>query len=64
MRDFVTDGGGDPLGGLSDAALVAGWAEVVALACEGKEAFVAAIRAVDAEEPGGKVAVAKKVACK
>jgi hypothetical protein len=28
VRDFVADGGGDPIGGLADAALVAGRAEV------------------------------------
>ena len=31
VRDFVADGGGDPIGGLPDAALVAGGAEVAAL---------------------------------
>ncbi len=31
VRDFVADGGGDPVGSLADAALVAGGAEVTAL---------------------------------
>ena len=30
VRDFVTNGGGDPTGALADAALVAGWIEVAA----------------------------------
>lgn len=60
--DFVTDGGGYPLGALADAALVAGGAEVAALAGEGEEAFVAAIRAVEAEETGGKIAAAEEIA--
>ena len=62
VRDFVTDGGGDPFGALADAALVAGGTEVAALAGEGEEAFVAAIRAVEAEEASGKVAAAEEIA--
>jgi len=31
VRDFVADGGGDPIGGLANAALVAGGTEVAAL---------------------------------
>jgi hypothetical protein len=62
VRDFVADGGGDPIGGLADAALVAGGAEVAALAGEGEEAFVVAVRAVEAEEAGGEVAAAEEVA--
>ena len=53
VRDFVADGGGDPIGGLADAALVAGRAEVAAFAGEGEEALVAAIGAMEAEEAGG-----------
>jgi hypothetical protein len=62
MRDFVADGGGDPIGGLADAALMAGRTEVAALAGEGEEAFVAAIGAMEAEDAGGKVAAAEEVA--
>jgi len=53
VRDFVAVGSGDPIGGLADAALVAGGAEVAALAGEGEEAFVAAIGTLEAEETGG-----------
>jgi hypothetical protein len=62
VRDFVADGGGDPIGGLADAALVAGGAEVAALAGEGEEAFVTAVGAVEAEEAGGEVAATEEVA--
>jgi hypothetical protein len=48
VRDFVADGGGDPVAGGADAALVAGRAEVSALASEGEEAFVAAVWALEA----------------
>ena len=58
----MADGGGDPTGGLADAALVAGGAEVATLAGEGEEFFVAAVRAVEAEEAGGEVAAAEEVA--
>jgi transposase len=47
-RDFVAYGGGDPIGGLADAALMAGGAEVAAFAGEGEEAFVTAVGAVEA----------------
>ena len=50
MRDFVANGGGDPVAGGADAALVAGWTKVTALAGEGEEAFVAAIGALEAGE--------------
>jgi hypothetical protein len=50
VRDFVADGGGDPIGGLADAALMTGGAEVATLAGEGEEAFVTAIGTVEAEE--------------
>jgi hypothetical protein len=62
VGDFVTDGGGDPIGGLADSALVAGGAVVAAFAGEGEKAFVAAVRAVEAEEAGGEVATAEEVA--
>jgi hypothetical protein len=39
---------------------MAGGAEVAALAGEGEESFVAAIRAVEAEETGGKIAAAEE----
>ena len=60
VGDFVADGGGDPVAGGADAALVAGGAEVAALAGEGEEAFVAAVRALEAGEAGGEVATAEK----
>lgn len=43
---FVADGGGDPVADGADAALVAGRAEVAALAGEGEESLVAAIGAL------------------
>ncbi len=49
----MADGGGDPIGGLADAALMAGGAEVAAFAGEGEEAFVTAVGAVEAEKAGG-----------
>ena len=57
----MADGGGDPGGGLADAALVAGGAEVAALACEGEEVLVPAIRAAEAEEAGSEVAAAEEI---
>ena len=62
VRDFVTDGGGDPLGALADAALVAGGTEVAALAGEDEEAFVSAIGTMESEETGGNVAAAEEIA--
>ena len=56
VRDFVADGGGDPVAGGADAALVAGGAEVAAPAGECEEAFVATIRALEE----GEVATAEK----
>ena len=41
----MADGAGDPLAGLAHAALMAGGAEVAALAGEGEQAFVVAARA-------------------
>jgi hypothetical protein len=60
VRDFVTDGGGDPIGGLADAALVAGGAEVAAFASEGEEVLVTAVGTVEAEEAGGEIAAAEE----
>ena len=42
--------------------MVASGAEVAAFAGQGEEAFVAAIRAVEAEETGGKIAAAEEIA--
>jgi hypothetical protein len=39
VGDLMADGGGDPDGGLADATLVTGGAEVAAFAREGKETF-------------------------
>ena len=60
VGDFVADGGGDPVAGGADAALVTGWTEVAALAGEGEEAFVAAVGAVGAGEAGSEVATAEE----
>jgi len=49
VRDFVANGGGDPVAGGADAALVTGWTKVAALAGEGEEAFVAALGALAQE---------------
>lgn len=62
VRDFVADGGGDPIGGLADAALMAGGAEVAAFAGKGEETFVAAVGTVEAEEARGEIAAAEEVA--
>ena len=59
VGDLVADGGGDPLAGGADAALVAGGAEA-ALAGECEEAFVAAVGALEASEAGGEVAAAEE----
>jgi hypothetical protein len=55
VGDFVADGGGDPLADGAGAALVAGGAEMAALAGGGEEAFVSAVRALEAGEAGGEV---------
>lgn len=57
---FVADGGGNPVARGADAALVAGLAEVAALAGEGEEPFVAAVGAWEAGEAGGEVAAAEE----
>ena len=56
----MADGGGDPVAGGADAALVTGWTKVAALAGEGEEAFVTAIGALEAGEAGGEVAAAEE----
>jgi hypothetical protein len=56
VRDIVADGGGDPLAGLADAALVAGGAEVARLAGEGEEFLVPAIGTMEAGEPRSEIA--------
>jgi hypothetical protein len=60
VGDCVADCVGDPLTHGAGATLVAGRAEVAALAGEGEEAFVATIRALEAGEAGGEVAAAEK----
>jgi len=60
VRNFVTDGSGNPVAGGADAALVAGGAEVAALAGEGEEALVAAVGTLETGEAGGEVAATKK----
>jgi hypothetical protein len=57
---FVADGGGDPVARGADTALMAGRAEMAALAGEGEEAFVAAIGALEAGEAGSEVATAQE----
>jgi hypothetical protein len=60
VRDIMAYTGGDPAAGASDTALVAGGAEVAALAGEGEQFFVTTVRAVEAGETGGEVAAAEK----
>jgi hypothetical protein len=60
LADFVADGGGNPVAGGADAALVTGWTKVAALAGEGEEAFVAAVRTLKAGEAGNEVATAEE----
>jgi hypothetical protein len=60
VGDFVADCVGDPLANGAGAALVAGGAEVSALAGESEEAFVAAIRALVTGKAGGEVAATEK----
>jgi hypothetical protein len=60
VGDRMADGGGDPFAGGADAALVAGWAEVAALAGEGEQFFVSAIGALEAGEAGGEVAATEE----
>ena len=52
---------GDPCAGLEGAALMAGGAEVAGFAGEGEEVLVAAVRAEESGETGGKVAAAEEV---
>jgi hypothetical protein len=60
VRDIMADAGGDPAAGASDTALVAGGAEVAALAGEGEQFFVTTVRAVEAGETGGEVTAAEE----
>jgi hypothetical protein len=55
VRDFVANGGGDPVAGGADAALVTGGTKVAAFAGEGEEAFVAAVGALESGEAGSEV---------
>ena len=59
----LAEGFGDPVASAADAALVAGGAEVTALAGEGEQALVAAVGvgANEAGEAGGEVAALEKV---
>ncbi len=56
----MADAGGDPAAGAADAALVAGGAEVAALAGEGEQFFVTTVRAVEAGEAGSEVTTAEE----
>lgn len=56
----MADGGGDPVAGGADAALVTGWAEVAGLAGKGEEAFVTAVWAVETGEAGAEVATTEE----
>ena len=56
----MADAGGDPATGASDSALVAGGAEVAALAGEGEQAFVTAVGAMKPGEACGEVAAAEE----
>jgi hypothetical protein len=60
VRHVVADACGDPAAGTADATLVAGGAEVAALAGEGEQAFVTAVRALEAGEARGEVAAAEE----
>ena len=51
---FMADRGGNPGGKVADAALVAGGAEVAALAGEGEEVLVPAIRAAETGKPAAR----------
>ena len=56
----MADGGGDPVAGGADTALVAGWTKVAALAGEGEEAFVAAVGALESRKAGGEITTAEE----
>ena len=60
VRNFVADGIGDPSSYGAGPALVAGRAEVAALAGEGEQAFVTAVGTLEAGEAGGEVTAAKE----
>jgi hypothetical protein len=58
VGDLMADGVGDPVSGLADPALMAGGAEVAALAGESEELLMAAVRALEPGESGREVAAA------
>jgi hypothetical protein len=60
VGDLMADGVGDPVSGLADPALMAGGAEVAALAGESEELLMAAVGALEAGESGGEVAAAEE----
>jgi hypothetical protein len=60
VRHVMADACGDSAAGTADATLVAGGAEVAALACKGEEFFVTAVRALATCETGSEVAAAEK----
>ena len=60
VRHVVADTCGYPGAGGANTALVAGGAEVAALAGEGEQFFVTTVRAVEASETGGEVAATEE----
>ncbi len=57
---FMTDGGGDPIAGGTDAPLMTGRTKVAAFASEGEQAFVPAVGAFEAREAGCEIATAEE----
>lgn len=60
VRHIVADACGDPSAGTADTTLVAGGAEVAALAGEGEELLVAAVGTMETGEAGSEVAAAEE----
>ena len=60
VGDFVADGGGNPVAGGADAALVAGGTEVSAFAGEGEKSLVTAVGALESGEAAGEVTAAEE----
>jgi hypothetical protein len=60
VRDIVADAGGDPAARATNTALVAGGAEMPALAGESEQFFVTAVRALEAGETGCEVTTAEE----
>ena len=60
VGNFVADGIGDPSANGAGPALVAGGAEVAALAGEGEQFFVTTVRALETCETGSEDAAAEK----